>query len=231
MPLSLSMEKKKNSRYYIIPASYFKKKGITPIPVTIPSKKKEDKTPAKNDTNSQGSENASNVASKFQVNEPTKISLKQSTKRTSGLSLKSLRAKKEHQIKQMNVVVDEVNLPKEPFTEEELIPVWNTFTKKILKDGKHNLASILSMGTPKLKGTTIHLEFPNATNKLEVERQQYDLLSFVRKTLKNYDITLSITVNEVLEKQYAYSPADIFEKLKEKNPDIEILKKMFGLDV
>ena len=53
----------------------------------------------------------------------------------------------------------------------------------------------------KLKDTTIHLEFPNATNKVEVERQQYDLLGFIRKTLNNFDIALSITVNEVLEKK------------------------------
>ena len=30
---------KKNSKHYIIPASYFKKKGITPIPVTVPAAK------------------------------------------------------------------------------------------------------------------------------------------------------------------------------------------------
>ena len=45
-----------------------------------------------------------------------------------------------------------------------------------------NLASILSIDTPRLKGTTIHLAFPNATNKVEVERQQYDLLHILENT-------------------------------------------------
>jgi len=84
---------------------------------------------------------------------------------------------------------------------------------------------------PKVKDTTAHLEFPNATNKVEVERQQYELLGFIRKSLKNFDISLSITVNEVMEKQYAYTAADKFEKLKEKNPNIDLLRKTFDLDV
>jgi len=220
---------KKNSKHYIIPASYFRKKGITPIPVKIPETKN-DQLPS-TENKSESEEKVTKAVEQFQVKEPPKIILKQESKRASGLSLKSIKAKKDHLIKQMDVVVDEENLPTQPFTEKELITAWNTFIEKLRKDGKHNLASILAIDTPKVKGTIIHLEFPNATNKVEVERQQYDLLSYVRKTLSNYDISLSITINEVMEKQYAYTAADKFEKLKEKNPNIDILRKTFDLDV
>jgi len=220
---------KKNSKHYIIPASYFRKKGITPIPVNIPETKNNQLPSTENKSESE--EKVLEVVEQFQVKEPPKIILKQESKRASGLSLKSIKAKKDHLIKQMDVVVDEENLPTQPFTEKELITAWNTFIEKLRKDGKHNLASILAIDTPKVKGTIIHLEFPNATNKVEVERQQYDLLSYVRRTLSNYDISLSITINEVMEKQYAYTAADKFEKLKEKNPNIDILKKTFDLDV
>jgi DNA polymerase-3 subunit gamma/tau len=131
----------------------------------------------------------------------------------------------------MNVVIDEEDLPKEPFTENDFIKVWNDYIEKLREDGKHNLASILSIDTPKVTDTTAHLEFPNATNKVEVERQQYDLLGYIRKTLNNFDINLSITVNEVMEKQYAYTTLEKFEKLKEKNPSIDMLRKTFDLDV
>ena len=220
---------KKNSKHYIIPASYFRKKGITPIPVKIPGTKNNLLPSTENKSESE--EKILDVVEQFQVKEPPKIILKQESKRASGLSLKSIKAKKDHLIKQMDVVVDEENLPIQPFTEKELITAWNTFIEKLRKDGKHNLASILAIDTPKVKGTIIHLEFPNATNKVEVERQQYDLLSYIRKTLSNYDISLSITINEVMEKQYAYTAADKFEKLKEKNPNIDILKKTFDLDI
>ncbi|WP_341215123.1 DNA polymerase III subunit gamma/tau [uncultured Wocania sp.] len=223
---------KKNSKHYIIPASYFKKKGITPIPVTLPPKTTKNKALEVNEleTTSRKDDVPAAVAN-LQVKEPPKIVLKQDTKRTSGLSLSSIRAKKEHQIRQMDVVIDEENLPKDPFTEKQLVETWNAYVKKIEDKGQYNLASILSIDIPKLKETTIHLEFPNETNKVEVERQQYNLLGFIRKALNNFDIGLSITVNEVLEKKYAYTSMDKFEKLKAKNPNIETLKKTFGLDV
>ncbi|HMR16562.1 MAG TPA: DNA polymerase III subunit gamma/tau, partial [Mariniflexile sp.] len=160
-----------------------------------------------------------------------KIALNLDLKRASGLSLKCLKVKKEHLIKQMDVVVDEENLPKEAFTETALITVWNEYIAQLQDLGKHNLASILSIDTPKVSGTAIHLEFPNATNKVELERQQYELLAFIRKALNNFDIHLAITVNEEMEKQYAYTTQEKFEKLKEKNPNIEILRKTFDLDI
>jgi DNA polymerase-3 subunit gamma/tau len=224
---------KKNSKHYIIPASYFKNKGITPIPVAIPKKelvKQVDQLPVEKKDEKLVSI-SSDQTETLQVKEPPKIILKQDIKRTSGLSLSSIRAKKEHQIRQMDVVIDEENLPKDDFTESALIASWDTFIKMLQEDGKHNLASILSIDKPKVIGTTINLEFPNATNKVEVERQQYDLLSFIRKTLNNYDISLSITVNEVMEKQYAYTSKDKFEKLNEKNPHLDMLRKTFDLDI
>ncbi|MBE9490965.1 MAG: hypothetical protein IMY67_11765 [Bacteroidetes bacterium] len=165
------------------------------------------------------------------LKEPPKIILKSESKRTSGLSLSSIKAKKEHLIRQMEVVLDEEDLPKETFTEEALIKYWNTFIKQLEQKGKHNLASILSIDIPKLIDTTIHLEFPNATNKVEVERQQYELLSFLRQSLNNYDINLSITVNEKLEKQYAYTAKEKYDKLLKKNNTIELLRKTFDLDI
>ncbi len=220
---------KKNSKHYIIPASYFKNKGITPIPVKVPNQNsvQENKALKKEEVANETSKHLESL----KVKEPPKIILKKETKRTSGLSLSSIKAKKEHQIKQMDVVIDEEDLPKEDFTEEALIGYWRKFTQILIEKGKHNLASILSMDTPKLKGTTIHLEYPNATNKVELERQQYDLMSYLRKSLNNYDISLDISVNEILEKQYTYTPADKFEKLNEKNPHLELLRRTFDLDI
>ena len=227
---------KKNSKYYIIPPSYFKKKGITPIPVITPKK---DASPAQNKqvlvVKSEKVEDKelptnTNLA-QLQTAETPKIILRQESKRSSGLSLSSIKAKKEHLIKQMEVVIDEQDLPTEIFTEKELIKFWNLFVKELENEGKHNLASILSIDTPKVKGNTIHLEFPNRTNKVELERQQYDLLTFIRKALNNFEINLSITVNEEKEKQYAFTSMEKYEKLKAKNPNLEILRKTFDLDI
>lgn len=132
----------------------------------------------------------------------------------------------------MEVVIDDENLPTDNFSEIDMQTAWEDFVVGLEKKGKYNLASILRIDTPKLLSeTSIAVEFPNATNKVEVERQQYDLLAYIRKKLNNYSIGLEITINEELEKQYAYTPIEKYEKLKEKNPNIDLLRKTFDLDI
>ena len=222
---------KKNSSRFIIPPSYFQKIGIKPIKVVKPVQVESTATTQQNSTTAK-----SEIQNPPQPAKPKIVldrGLASNKKRTSGLSLKSIRAKKEHQIKQLDVVVDEENLPREPFNQDELTEVWNAFVSQIEKEGKFNLASILSIDKPTLAedGFSIKLTFPNSTNKVEVERQSFDLMSYLRKNLKNYDIALDITVNEELDTKYAYTPIEKYEKLKEKNPNLELLRKIFDLDV
>ncbi|MFT7050240.1 MAG: DNA polymerase-3 subunit gamma/tau [Psychroserpens sp.] len=225
---------KKNSKHYIIPASYFKAKGITPIPVTIHKEKSIDVSKVSQD---RSTEQSSPKEDKKVVNTPVlaeepraKTDLKKDH-RTSGLSLKSIRAKKEHQIRQMEVVIDVDDLPTEEFTEEQFLETWNTYIATLHKKGEKIMASILEMDTPKLKGTDIHLAYPNETLKIELERSQYPLMEFVKKTLRNFDLKIVITVNEEISKKYAFTAEDKYEKLKEKNPNIELLRQTFGLDI
>ena len=47
----------------------------------------------------------------------------------------------------------------------------------------------------------------------------------------NYDLKLDISVNEEISKKYAFTPQDKYDKLKDKNPNIEVLRNTFGLDI
>ena len=149
----------------------------------------------------------------------------------SGLSLKGLRKKKEIQEKLAEKKIDHTNLPTEPFTEIAMQAAWQNYVQRLLKKGERIIASNLEADTPVLKGTAIQLEFPNETMKVEVERAQGPLLEHLKRSLKNYDITLEITVNEQVQRKYAYTPQEKYDKLKEQNPDIEILKKTFDLEL
>ncbi len=93
------------------------------------------------------------------------------------------------------------------------------------------MVSMLEMGKPVLKGTEIHVAFPNESLKIELERAQFPLMEHLRKTLRNFNLSLEIEVNEEISKKYAFSPIEKYEKLKEKNPNIELLKRTFGLDL
>lgn len=165
------------------------------------------------------------------VIERPQILAERNAKKVSALSLKSIQKKQE--IKQELVAnqPDAENLPITEFSEEEMQAAWDEYTTNVESNGKYNLLSHLTMGVPKLDGSVIHLEFPNQTIKTEVERAKYELLGFLREKLQNYEIDLDITVNETAEKRYAYTTREKFEKMKEKNPLIEKLRREFDLDI
>ncbi len=161
-----------------------------------------------------------------------KIALKMPSKRVSGLSISSLKTKKEHLLQKKDDVIDQANLPKEPFTEEAMQKHWDAFVQTIDAKGQKILASNLATDVPKLlKDHVIWIELPNGTMKKEVEREQFDLMEHLRSNLNNRFIELKITVNEETAKKFAFTPEEKYEKLREKNPAIDVLRKEFDLDL
>ncbi|MDN3723620.1 DNA polymerase III subunit gamma/tau [Aequorivita sp. SDUM287046] len=165
------------------------------------------------------------------VIERPQILAERNAKKVSALSLKSIQKKQEIKQELFANQPDAENLPVNDFSEEEMQAAWTEYTANVESDGKYNLLSHLTMGIPKLEGAIIHLEFPNQTIKTEVERAKFELLGFLREKLQNYEIDLDITVNETSEKRYAYTTREKFEKMKEKNPLIEKLRREFDLDI
>ncbi|SDE79446.1 DNA polymerase-3 subunit gamma/tau [Pricia antarctica] len=161
-----------------------------------------------------------------------KIQLDLASKRVSALSISSLKAKKEHQLSKKGEEIDESQLPNEAFTQEQMQKHWAEFVEKIDSDGQKILASSLTTDVPKMfDETTIWIELPNDTMKKEVEREQYDLMVYLKHQLKNHFISLRITVNEDTAKKYAFTPEEKYEKLREKNPAIDLLRQTFDLDL
>jgi DNA polymerase-3 subunit gamma/tau len=173
------------------------------------------------------------MAEEVLISDPNrKIKIKERSKRVSGLSLSSLKAKKEHQLKKIEVVIDEDDLPRENFTKEDLLKHWESYIQKLDKAGKKIMASNLSSDKPKIVDQTqIFIELPNGTMKKEIEREQFQLLKFLRKELNNYSIELKISVNEEIAKKFAYTPEEKYQKLREINPAIDLLRKEFDLDL
>lgn len=149
----------------------------------------------------------------------------------SGLSISSLKAKKKINTlkneKSKNSTYNEFE-----FDNDQLDKSWIKFQKKINKEGRKNLASILSINKPEIiKGNLISYTLTNNTNKLELEKNKVDLLNFLKKDLKNDKILLEIRVNKLKEKSFVYTPSEKYDKLKKLNPNIEILRKEFKLNL
>ncbi len=162
---------------------------------------------------------------------PPRIQINTPAKRVSGLSLSSIRAKKKHELNKIEVTYDEDDLPREPVNQEELRKHWNLYIQKMDDAGKKILASNLNADLPVIEEDTISITLPNDTMKKEVEREQSALLNYLKSALNNHYLELSIVVNEETMRKYAFTPQEKYEKLREKNPAIDLLRKTFDLDL
>ena len=152
--------------------------------------------------------------------------------KVSGLSLSSIRAKKLYEAQKRARQPEHEVLPEDPVDASHLTDLWNEFIEKTERKGKKILASSLATDSPKLEeGHFIHIELPNSTMKKEVERDQLELMTFLRKSLNNYSLQLRVSVNEETARQYAFTPEEKYQKLKEKNPALDLLRKTFDLDL
>ncbi|MEP3210712.1 MAG: DNA polymerase III subunit gamma/tau [Maribacter sp.] len=161
-----------------------------------------------------------------------KINISLAEKRVSALSISSLKAKKVHEQNRKDDAIDESQLPNMAFSEEVMQSHWADFVHKLDEAGRKILASNLNADIPKLRNeTTIFIELPNGTMKKEIEREQYDLMEYLKSKLNNHFISLQISVNEATAKKFAFTPEEKYQKLREKNPAIDLLRKEFDLDL
>ncbi len=245
---------KKNRNSFIIPASHFANRETPPKQTLGNSKVKiaeEQKTiiqqeehpiasqaseiserlqPTTKDTSTNTLEKE-DVTTGNKANSAPNIDLGVARKKTSALSMKGLKRKKEILEKKQEADAIGKDMPKEDFTEEQLHDVWKAYIDKIKTKGGKIMASILATDIPRVEGTNLYIQLPNVTMKTEVERHSYHLMTFLKKELQNYDIQLFIDVNEEAAKKYAFTPMEKYNKLREKNPLIDELRQTFDLDI
>ena len=163
-----------------------------------------------------------------------KLKIKKETSSVSGLSLSSLKAKKS--IESIALVKknesESSSSNKAKFDVNSLLNSWKKFQELTIKKGRKNLASILSISQPQIfEENKLTYTLTNNTNKLELEKSKLELVEFLKKDLKNDSISLEINVNKLKEKKFVFTPGEKYEKLKKINPNIEILRKEFKLNL
>ncbi len=155
----------------------------------------------------------------------------QPTTKVSSLSLSSIKAKKELLEAQKGIIKETVHLPSEIFTETEMQEFWFKYADKLGDKGYKIMESLLRINDPKLEGTTVIHELPNEGSKIDFEREKHDLLTYLRSHLHNHEISIEVSVNEKMDSKKAFTTLDKYNRLNEINPNLEVLKKLFDLDL
>ncbi|WP_243416349.1 DNA polymerase III subunit gamma/tau [Flavobacterium sp. HTF] len=151
--------------------------------------------------------------------------------KVSAFSLSSIRKKKELEASSKSYVKPSTTLPTEEFNETDMLLQWNKYAQRLGEKGFKIMESLLLINDPKLDGTRITLELPNEGSKLDFESQLNGLLGHLKGHLHNHDITIEVIVNETIETKRSFNDQDRYNRLLEINPNIELLRSTFGLDL
>ena len=151
--------------------------------------------------------------------------------KVSALSLSSIKAKKELEASQKTIEKVAVHLPSEPFSETEMLEQWYKYAQRLNDKGHLIMESLLNINDPKLDGSKIIHELPNEGSKIDFDKEKPELLGYLRGKLHNHDITIEVIVNESMPSKKAFTVQDKYNRLNEINPNLELLKKMFDLDI
>lgn len=164
--------------------------------------------------------------------EPVKekpISLDIQPKGVSGLSLSSIAYQKN--IKANQPMIGK-STREETIGQESLETAWKALSSQLEADGEYNLAALLNLDSPRLKNKVeIHLNFPNKTNKLELESEKGKIIGALADALKNDLLQFVIHVSQEEQQNYVYTPRDKYEQLVKINPLVDDIRKEFDLDL
>lgn len=164
--------------------------------------------------------------------EPVKekpIALDIQPKGVSGLSLSSIAYQKNIKANQPTIGK---NAREETIGQESLETAWKALSSQLEADGEYNLAALLNLDSPRLKNKVeIHLNFPNKTNKLELESEKGKIIGVLADALKNDLLQFVIHVSQEEQQNYVYTPRDKYEQLVKINPLVDDIRKEFDLDL
>ena len=216
-------EKKKPANY-IIPATFFQ--------ALSPAKKKTPKeiVPKAETVKAPVVSEPKPATAKPTIERPVLKNMGRLNKEPSKYSLKGFNKQKD--VKKTVVQENFDNHPKTVFTEERLQELWKSYVVLLNTKGERSMASIIGTDIPKLEANfKISFTVPNKLMQDQFKKGRPKLMNFLREKLNNYGIAIDVNLNEAVEKKFAYTPEEKYNKLKEKNPLLEKLRQTFELDL
>ena len=152
-------------------------------------------------------------------------------KGVSSLSISSIKVKKEAALKSSHRKIM-VNDSKDTFTQEKLLELWKAYIENKNLKGENNIAALLEMGKPELaEDFTIGLKTSNSLSQIEIKKELPAILAHLGEKLNNYKIKFDFQIEEQKKQEYIYGVREKYDHLMKINPEIEVLRKEFDLDL
>ncbi len=120
----------------------------------------------------------------------------------------------------------------ETFDQEKLDEVWRQYTRQ--HETYPRIHTIFKNHQPQMVDkSTLLIKLRNKTQEHELVKERPNILSYLRKSLKNAHILLNleVAIGEDCGPKKAFTVADKYKAMSEKNPVLTQFKKEFNLDL
>lgn len=185
------------------------------------SQSKETDSPQRNNTTTVGS--ITNVADDLSKSKQRKNVLSEM-----GISLSSFRNKNDN--KQEKPKDETVSNGNNKFTEKDLITAWDEYALNLKEEPL--LKNAMNLYHPKLISEVVfEVEVNTEINREYLTNNSLSILSFLRKKVKNDNLTMTITISEINAVKKPLTTREIFDEMTNKNPALQKLSDEFGLEL
>ena len=124
----------------------------------------------------------------------------------------------------------EIVLPENPFTNEDVEIAWRQFADTIPDQGR--IASFILNNKPyQTAEKTFEVTVSNILQEKELKRILPDILNFIHTNLSNATIRMTIKIMEETEKQRGNSPEERFKIMAEQNSALNTLRTGLNLEI
>ena len=116
------------------------------------------------------------------------------------------------------------------FTEEELQKAWQEFAENLVEEKL--LRNTMMLYKPKMLGNTVfEVEVNTEINKNYLDDYGNVILAYLRESLQNDDITMTVKISEATVVKKPLTSREIFDELVQKNPSLQKLSDEFDLEL
>ena len=229
---SLEHEKKKPKKIEILPPESFAKSENQVSQVISVPKSKQDSISISKIVEPKPQKESPVLEPKPSVIRPRPIH--KIKKRTLTASISTIRDKMNEDKNVSLSNEEELNKASSKFSEALLKEKWMFYAEKRKNDGKHGLFTTMSKSLPKITNENFLIEviIDSKVQQMEFQNETQDLLDFLRNELNNGHIQFDIKVVESnVQKLTHLTSRERFFKMADKNPDLNLFKEEFDLDI
>ncbi len=146
------------------------------------------------------------------------------------ISISPMLNKQQNATQETKQTSEEATTQQEPYSNAAFERTWKAYIRLIPK--VVSVISYINNNKPaKIAEHTYELTFTNIFQEADFKKELGNISNYLRKELKNSNIQFVTKVVEVAERDKRNDPEDIYRKMAEQNPALNILKKNLNLEI